>query len=207
LAYATNGKRQNAAPSPTDNAINLVNARGQNDWTLLPLKSVPQELEKTNNFPFRPGTVAVRSPSWSADGHHVAVAADGHTGMVLSLDDSASDLKIWLLNYEGGVGRTAFAPKGGQLAIESKPASGYVKIVVVDTAGAKQVELGSERLNVSAESPAWAPDGQRLAAISYGGAPGATTTPRELLVFGADGLVRSRITGGNVAQPAWNPTR
>jgi Tol biopolymer transport system component len=149
----------------------------------------------------------VRSPSWSPDGTHLAIAADGHTGLVLTIDDQATDLKIWLMNYEGGVGRTTFASKGSRLAIESRPASGYAKIVVVDTVSRKQVELGSERLSVSAEAPAWAPDGQRLAAISYGGAPGATLTPREVLVFSAEGQPVSRVASGNVGQPVWNPAR
>ena len=92
------------------------------------------------------------------------------------------------------------------MAAESIPATSVAHVLIVDTATGRELDLGSEQRDYSAAEPAWAPDGSHLAVVVWPGtnsAPG----PRELVVFGADGLIRSRVAAGNLSQPAWNPAR
>ena len=208
LAYATNGTRQAGPPAGAiDNALHLVNALGRNDAELLPLGAIPRDLEPAYNLPFRPATRELRAPSWAADGRHLSATADGHTGLALTVDDKGADLKFWVLNYEGGVGRSDFAPRGNRLAVESRPASGFAHVVVVDMDSDHKAEIGSEKLSYSAVEPAWAPDGEHLAVVTFSGAVGNPAGRRELLVFGSDGTAQSRVAVGNISRPAWNPLR
>jgi hypothetical protein len=123
----------------------------------------------------------------------------------LTVDVQGSQTKAWLLNYLGQVGRSTFAPRGARLAVESLPATAVAHVVIVDTVSSGQVDIGSERRGHSAAEPAWAQDGERLAAVVWTG-DATATGPRELVVFGPDGQAQSRVAAGDVGQAAWNPT-
>jgi hypothetical protein len=167
---------------------------------------IPEDLEQSHGFPFRPGIRALSSPSWSADGRALALGAAGHTGLALTIDDQGRNPRIHVLNYEGGVGKVLFAPTGQRLAVESRPASGFGHLLVVDPAAGSKVDIGSERLGFSAFDPTWAPNGAALAALVVPGGLDARGS-RELVVFGVDGAPRSRAAAGDIQQPAWSPRR
>ena len=131
--------------------------------------------------------------------HKPVSALVGHGGAVVR------PANCRYLNYEGEIGRSVYAPSGNRLALESRPASGYAQVVVVDTASGRRDDIGSEKLNFSALEPTWAPDGARLAAITVNGTPSAASGPKELLIFGPGGAVLSRAAAGNLRQPAWSP--
>ena len=207
LAFASNGlRRSDPPPGPANNAIRTVDLATRGVQDVLPLGGVPQRLEQGYGLPFRPNTSRVRAPSWAADGRRLAVSGDGHAGLALSIDERGGDPKIWVLNYEGGIGRVEYARRGSLLAIESRPATGYSRVVLVDTADGRRVEIGSERLDVSAEEPTFAPDGQRLAAVTHVG-PVRAAGSRELLIFDSRGAATGLLAAGTISAPAWNPAR
>jgi len=171
------------------------------------VRALPQDLEKSDSYPFRPGWRRLRAPSWAADGQHLSVSADGHTGSVLTFDDRGGSVKPWVLNYEGQVGRSIYAPRGGRLAVESLPASGFYHVLVIDTLSGRTHDIGSENLNYSAVEPGWSADAEKLAVVAFSGSIRTAMNPNELLVFSADGALLSRAASGDVHDPAWNPAR
>jgi Tol biopolymer transport system component len=208
LAYVSNGRRRAEAPvGASDNAVRVIEHQSRTEREVLPLARVPQRLEASHGFPFDPTSFRLRAPGWSPDGRRLAASVDGHAGMALTVNEGGGELKVWLLNYEGGLGRTIFAPRGSLLAVESDPATGYRHVILVETASGRRVDLGSERLDVSVSEPEWAPDGLRLAATVFSGAGSSGGREQEIVIFDVLGSPVARVAAGEVSQPDWNPRR
>lgn len=207
LAYITGGSsRGEGGAAKTPPALHVLDVDRQQDRRVLSLSDIPDDLAPGFNLPFRPALRGLRAPTWSADGQLLALSADGHTSVVIMVGLDGTVLHVLAPTYEGEVGRAIFAPRGSALAVERRPASGYGQVVLLDPAdGRARATLGGEQLDFSAREPAWSPDGQLLALVVNDGADSDRAPRRELLVFGADGSVRSRVTSGAVAQPTWNP--
>lgn len=162
LAFATNGRLFETAPYRRDNAINVINARGGNEWTLVRVADVPAEVQLGGSR-FGTSTIALKYPAWRSDGGTIAFTTSGHTAMVLTISAKATDLRMLDASYEGGYGRVVWSPAGDRLAYESFPPIGIAEIVVFDPVGQRLGTLGGKRQNISAAEPAWSPDGRLLA--------------------------------------------
>ncbi|MHB1134885.1 MAG: TolB family protein [Chloroflexota bacterium] len=163
LAFATNGTLSSNPPYRRDNAINIVNTLGQNEWTLFTVAKVPAEITVGGGFTLSPSTTLLKSPSWRADGQRLAFTTQGHTGLVLTVSIGATDLRVVDSSYEGGFGRALYAPVGDLLAYEAQPPSGVGEIGVANAAGNKVAQVGGVRFGLHMTELAWAPDGAQLA--------------------------------------------
>ncbi len=162
LAFVTNGVVSTQVPYRHDNSLNLVNTRGQNEWTVLTVAKVPSQIDVGGGVTLSPSTSLLKAPSWQADGQRIACTTQGHTGLVLTMSLSATDLRIVDTSYEGGFGRALYAPVGDYLAYEAQPPSGMGEIGVVDGAGNKIATLGGVRKGLRFTELTWAPDGAAL---------------------------------------------
>ena len=205
LAYATNGRRRAEAPAgPDRNAIHIVEADGANDRPILAVDQMPTDLEPRYNFPFRPGTFRLRAPNWSPDGRTLAASADGHTALAVTFDEGGQDVKVHALAYEGGVGRAVWSPRRDPLAVEQQPATRVDVVLLVDLATGGEVRLGGIQAGLQAATPAWAPDGRRLALVASGPADrGGSSSPRDLRVYATDGAALGAVASGPLANPDW----
>lgn len=216
LAYVTNGTPD--AAGIRDNAVHVIDADGAHDRRVFGVADVPSDLLAPFGLPFRPATVRLRAPAWSPDGGRLAVSADGHSSMALTLEVGGRDaggrdaggrsVRPWAVAFDGGVGRAAWSPGGQHLAVESRPATGVDVVVLVDLAGGGETVVGGPRAGFQARAPAWAPDGRRLALI-VDGRPARTGTPSpsSLQVFGVDGSPGATLlaasAGGVLDGPDW----
>lgn len=162
LAYASNGILISTPPYRHDNAINIVNDKGQNEWSLLTVAKVPAQINVVG-FTLSPATNLLKQPAWRSDGERIALTTIGHTGLVLTISLKATDLKVVDTSYEGGFGRALWSPVGDMLAYEAQPPSGVAEIGVVDAAGNKIASVGGVRKGLHLTDIVWAPDGAQLA--------------------------------------------
>ena len=178
----------------------------------------------------RPAPPSYALPSWSADGTELAFAsAKGPAGAVLVVGSDGKHLRrlfrtgplsqvAWsprggriaylsrgsvVLIQRNGRGRRvvgpgadlAWAGDGTRLAFAASAAGGPIRVVDALGNGRRRVTAGTYD-----HSPAWSPDGGRLAfsrASSVGG-------PEYVYVVGADGTGLQRL-GPQGASPAWSP--
>jgi Tol biopolymer transport system component len=203
LAYATNGRRTD--DGATDNAIHLVQADGSGERPVLSVSALPLDLQPAYNHPFRPGTVRLRAPAWAPDGQHLVASADGHTGMTVTVDERGQNLRPLALAYEGGVGRARWAPHGGRLLIESRPATGVDVALVVDAVSGSERRIGGIQEGFSTRAVTWAPDSSRLAVVAGPPTerPGSDPDPVELRLYAADGSPIRTMASGHIADPDW----
>jgi len=197
VAFATLGKLDNEVPYRRDNGIDVINREGKNEWTLVSTSRVPGEIT-LGGYKFGSGVFLIDKPAWSPTSKLVSLTAIGHTGMVLTITDKASDLRPWGMNYEGGFGRSVWSPHGELLAYESYPPSGVSEIVVGSPDVPRLVAIGGVRTGLSVNSPTWSPDGKYLAFVQESGT-------RFIGVVGADGQGLRQLATGNVSEPDWSP--
>lgn len=132
------------------------------------------------------------SPSWSPDGHRLAV--DGPAGIyTLSADEDGAP-PLLLAEHAAG---PAWSPDGTKIAY-----AGDASLHVMSSDGSADVTLvRTEPDGVS--RPSWSPDGQRLAFTTCAlSAPFAC----KLITVSAVGTDLKQLTTGDIAlEPAWSP--
>jgi dipeptidyl aminopeptidase/acylaminoacyl peptidase len=207
VAFAT-GRNGGDAPigAPHDNELRLIGTAGSGERLLLSPPNVKAAIVKHADFPLRVDGQRLRAPSWRSDGRLLSASGDGRAGALLTVDERGGDTRVWKLTYQGKVGRSVFAPRGTLLAAETVLATSVAHVLLVDTATGREFDIGSEQRDYSAAEPTWSPNGGQLAVVVWPGVASAPG-PRELVVFGDDGAVRTRVAAGNLSQPAWNPAR
>ena len=83
---------------------------------------------------------------------------------------------------------------GGRIVFEHTEKNGVTRIYLMNADGSQQLSLTSSE--VSARSPAWSPDGERIAFVIAG---------HEIWVMNKDGSDELKLTGGPDGHPAWSP--
>lgn len=159
LAYATNGVVDGILRR--DNEIRIISYEGKNEWTLVRVADMPQEID-LGGFPFGAGTLLLKQPQWRPDGASIAFTTNGHTGLVATIDLDGTGLRLLANNFEGGFGHVFWSPAGNRLAFEAYPPSGTSEVRVVDPEGGLVLAVGSPRQGLSASEPAWSPDGESI---------------------------------------------
>lgn len=197
LAFATNGVVGTTSPYRRENAINMVNAKGENEWTVVSTAKIPTEIE-VDGFILSPATTLLKSPAWSPDGARLSFATSGHTGLLCTISTRATDLRVLDSSYEGGFGRSAWSPRGDRLAYEAFPPTGLNEVVVADATGKRLCSLGGVRASTSVVEPAWSPDGRRLAYAQLEAEP-------YVGLVAAEGGNPIPLLWGRARWPQWSP--
>ncbi|MDA8219692.1 MAG: hypothetical protein M0Z94_19005 [Dehalococcoidales bacterium] len=197
IAFATNGILTDAPPYRRDNAIAIVNTKGENQWSLVSVAKLPTEV-KLGDFVASPGTTVLKSPAWHPNGQYMAFTSEGHTGLVLTISLRATDLKVIDARYEGGFGRAVWSPWGDVLAYEAFPPTGVDEIVVADGAGNRLGTIGGVRTGLSAVEPTWSPDGTYIAFAQLEAEP-------YLAMANIDGSNVKPLVWGRTRWPDWQP--
>ncbi len=157
----------------SSNSLRLTSAQGKNEWQPLAYSSVPQDLS-AYNYPFSPGTTSLGNPQYSASGR-IALAARGHSGLVLSVNGQGQDLQVLGFSYEGGIGALDWSPSSSYLAYENQGASGITTVNIVDSSKAVDANstplasFGSPQNSSGYRDPAWSPSGKQLALVALDG--------------------------------------
>lgn len=198
IAFATLGKLEKEIPYRRANAVNLINRQGKNEWTLVSTNKVPAELT-LGEVKLQSGVFLLGHPTWSPASKLISFTAAGHTGMILTINEKAADLRVLASNYEGGFGRSTWSPKGDWLAYESFPPSGVKAVGIGGPTVKTPVTIGGAHAGLSALSPTWSPDGGHLAFVQELGGTRYIATVR------ADGAGVRELATGNVSEPHWNP--
>lgn len=187
-----------------NNGFRLINANGQNEWQPLGSDQVPQDLS-AYDYPFGPGTNSLTEPRFSPTLRNTfAVAAQGHSGLVLVVSDQGSIQQIVGFSYEGGIGTLDWSPTQPYLAYVNAGASGYDTINVVDVTQQKftsstppLASFGDPQTASGYHAPAWSPDGKRMAMIANNGSRNTG-----LAVVSLSGSPRV-VVSGNVLDVDW----
>ncbi len=157
----------------SSNSLRLTSTQGKNEWQPLAYSSVPQDLS-AYNYPFSPGTTSLGNPQYSASGR-IALAAQGHSGLVLSVNGQGQDLQVLGFSYEGGIGALDWSPNSSYLAYENQGASGITTVNIVDSSkavdanSAPLASFGSPQNSSGYRDPAWSPSGKQLALVALDG--------------------------------------
>ena len=217
IAFVTEGKiKPNGLSMPQDNALHLINAKGQNEWEPINTAKIPTDWTKYN-YPFSGEAYFIQYPVFLEGGKTVGFTTIGATGLALTINSTTgSDIKMWGGQPEGGFGRTYSQPKGGSLMLfEGLPPSGARVFSIVDVSktlpGDKaliplQTFGGPPPNKKDAVLPAWSPDGKQVAYWSasppFEGDYMGSTGP---LIIGKIGTTEiSEMTQGTISGLAWS---
>lgn len=140
IAFVTNGTVKPDLAAPQDNAIHLINARGQNEWEPINVAKIPTDLTG-QGYPFGPSTIFLQYPTWLDGGKTIGFTTIGHSGLVITINaSSGKDVKVWDTQYEGGFGTTEGLSKGTLLAYQAFPPSGYTTVRLINISGTPDLE-------------------------------------------------------------------
>jgi Tol biopolymer transport system component len=160
------------------------------------------------------------APSWSHDGRRLAFVRDGDIWMVASDGSEATQLTAGPESDS----RPDWSPRGDEIAFARDPDRATSEIYAIDVTTRTVRRITSESAyNVgcfghSAWSPAWSPDGRRIAyEVESGGSLECTPSRGHevsIHTVGADGTGRSFVTNGGYLDaisddgaltPTWSP--
>lgn len=135
------------------------------------------------------------APAWSPDGSQLAFVSNGNQLLAVSAD--GSNRRVLYRVDNGWIGRPAWSPDGGWIAFPLQSWTANTMVI-----GELETSTGVEHTLIAglsyAQSPAFSPDGRRIAFMSSG----------TLFVADADGTNPQPITGSGQQwddQPAWSP--
>jgi Tol biopolymer transport system component len=149
---------------------------------------------------------AAEHPQWSPDGKKILFQG--------FLGDSSDE--FWVINANGSgrvrltysphhvdVSGASWSPSGQLIVFARDPidvpsTSGGIYVVSVDGTGLKRLRPAPNRGAVELESPAWSPDGSKIAYMQNGPAVAIWT-------MSADGSEPQRVAGPAYGPPAWSP--
>jgi Tol biopolymer transport system component len=203
IAFVTNGVVKADMPAPQDNALHLINARGQNEWEPINTAKIPEDLSNLG-YPFGPATILLQYPTWLDGGKTIGFTTAGHSGLMITLNSSSGkDLKIWDTQYEGGFGSTDSLGKGTYITYQAFPASGYTTIRLLSITGTPNLEkfsginIGGPQQKVMALYPALTENsGLTLAYFKISGSEGTGVDLKSL----SGSLVVARVNNGAVQE-------
>ncbi len=179
IAFLTEGTIKPGLAAPQGNALHLINDAGENEWEPINVAKIPQDLTSLG-YPFNPDTFALQSPTWLDGGKTLAFTAQGHSGLVITINSSTGkDLKFWDTAHEGGFGMTDSVAGGSMLAFQAYPPSGTPSISLINTAGKPDLtkpvtmSVGGASKKAVALYPALNETGTQLAYFKLSGASGS----------------------------------
>jgi len=146
-----------------------------------------------------PGTD--QQPAWSADGTSIAFLTDreGNGELYTMHPDGSAPLNV--SHSLGGDGPFMWSPAGARLVYQRGTASGGSDVAFVNADGSSVLAptVGVSSLN---ETPAWSPDGDRVAYVALG-QPG----PQTIWTMRANGTGIRQIGSQSLPSlyPAWSP--
>ena len=146
-------------------------------------------------------------PSWSPDGSRIAFASNRNGGnyQIYVIDSNGKNVRRLTAGINDG--SPAWSPDGQKIAFtglgdeEIGRENRKTKIYVVDPDGRNLQKLAGDILSIDLY-PAWSPDSQRIAFVSYREGVSA-----EIYVMDADGTNHQRLTHDEETDrhPAWSP--
>jgi Tol biopolymer transport system component len=185
LAFATNGRRDSQDPYGADNTIDMINAQGQNRWSPIKIKDVPQDTSLVNPAAqFNAGTNFLRYPDWAPSNHAIAFMGIGHSGLIVTATDKGQNITLRDFDYEGGYGRVAWSPDGAKLLYQVLPPSGINQLAVLRLSDRQRFGFGSSKEGTVAQGGTWGPDSARIAYIQGGESSNPAVNPAGALVVG-----------------------
>ena len=206
IAFVTNGLEGTPDQLRERNELRLINAEGQNEWTVLKIADLPKELDLSGTgLLFVPDPRLFLDPVWTGGGRALAVNVLGQIGQIVSITDQARDLTVVAAIHEGNYGRLRSQPGGSRLAYEVLAPSGVRAVEVSPynqplTRQDGRFTVGGIRAGFEAIQPVWAPDGQSLAALT--GQPEAAQ--RTLRVYSLRGDEIAAPASGRITDLAWD---
>jgi len=137
------------------------------------------------------------SPSWTADGKSIVFAQGAPPTHAHIIGERGGPGRI-LLERPGEIAHPRLAPGGTSLA--------YVFHGLWSLVFVRKLPAGPTRTLAGGDSPAWSPDGKRLAYIGFDTDDDGLTFPGSVWTVNPDSTGRQRLTRGvDASTPAWSP--
>ena len=174
-------------------------------------------IDGSGKRPITNASFSETQPAWSPDGSKIAFSSDGVDVWVMNADGTNS-INLTPNSptgcspncYQGGDDAPAWSPDGSKIAYvhgygpPSNPnaGGGVPNIWTMDPNGDNKTNV-SNNANVSQFSPAWSPDGAKIAYVSIE----SGSTERDIAVMNANGTGQQEIdtTVANDINPDWQP--
>lgn len=212
LVFVTNGTVSDGRLQK--NALNMVNAQGQNRWEPFNLSKIPTDLSGLG-FPFGTSSERISSPTWLDNGRLLGFVVNGFSGLIVTINASnGGDVKFWDTAYDAGFGMADGASKGTTLAYQGLLASGVPTVHIQNMTGKPDLAkppslvMGGPRQQKFALYPAVSPDGSYIAYSK--GTAGDTpdeTAPEGTLIIGQyrNGQIQEKeMVKGRISGLAWS---
>lgn len=142
-----------------------------------------------------------QSPAYSPEGTKVAWAREGH---ILVMGADGSDL-TYVTDYYSHTIDPAFSPDGETLVF-ARGGNGGFSLYTVPVAGGTPTRLTRPRDGKRDHSPAWSPNGRRIAFVSNRRGPDAGGDVDDIYLIKPNGRKVRRVTRrGDEREPNWHP--